>query len=83
MDDREYWDDFYEGQHAVGYPSPFAEFCESHFLDDTSLILELGSGNGRDAFYFYDRGHQVVAFDQSHAAFDLCARRSAEAVVTS
>jgi len=78
VDDHEFWDEFYEGQNAVGYPSPFAEFCESHFLDDTSLILELGSGNGRDAFFFYDRGHQVVAFDQSHSAFEHCQRRAAE-----
>ena len=78
MDDHEYWDDFYEGHNAVGYPSPFAEFCESHFLDDTSHILELGPGNGRDAFFFYDHGHQVTAVDQSQSAVEQCQKRAAE-----
>ncbi|MGI9602950.1 MAG: class I SAM-dependent methyltransferase [Acidimicrobiales bacterium] len=78
MDDHEYWDEFYGAHNAVGYPSPFAEFCESHFLDDTSHILELGPGNGRDTFYFYDHGHQVTAVDQSEAAVEQCRHRAAE-----
>ncbi len=78
MDDEQYWDEFYSGHNAVGFPSPFAEFCESHLLDDTSHILELGPGNGRDAFFFYDHGHQVTAIDQSHTAVEQCQKRASE-----
>lgn len=79
VDDQEYWDEFYRGRLAVGFPSPFAEFCRSHFLDDTSHLLELGPGNGRDAFYFYDHGHQVTGVDLSASAVDLCRARAADA----
>ena len=76
--DGDFWDEFYGAHQAVGFPSPFAEFCQSHFLDDTTHILELGPGNGRDAFFFYDHGHDVTAVDQSEQGIEQCLRRAAE-----
>ena len=35
------------------------------------IIVELGSGNGRDAIFLAHHGHQVVAIDQSTIAIDI------------
>jgi len=78
MDDSAFWDQYYGSHLAVGFPSPFAEFCIDTFLDDALHVLELGSGNGRDSFYFYDRSHTVTAVDQSMAAIELCQRHATE-----
>ncbi len=75
-DDSAYWNDYYKGRNAVGFPSPFAEFCQEHLLADAANVVELGSGNGRDSFYFYDQGHQVRAFDMSQEAVDACQQRA-------
>ena len=69
--DLNYWDNFYKNRKAVNYPSPFAEFCLKNFLIKNSIILELGSGNGRDAFYFSENKHTVFAVDQSTEVVSL------------
>lgn len=63
--DKKYWDEFYAENKAVHYPSSFAEFCVQIFLNEDSKIVELGAGNGRDAFYFAETGKNVWAVDQS------------------
>jgi len=61
----------WERKHAEGVhenlrhqPSPLAELTEHYFVD-TSNILELGCGVGRDAEFFVNCGHSVVATDSS------------------
>ena len=76
MQDTTYWNDYYGSRNAVGYPSPFAEFAQQHLLHDASNILELGSGSGRDSFYFYDNGHQITGLDQATEAIGLCNEHS-------
>ncbi len=63
--DREYWDQYYMRNGGVHYPTPFAEECARRWIPAGSRILELGSGNGRDAFFFAEHGHQVAGIDQS------------------
>jgi ubiquinone/menaquinone biosynthesis C-methylase UbiE len=63
--DKEYWNSFYKDRLAVNFPSPFAEFCIENYIPPNSYILELGSGNGRDAFYFSEKQNSVIAVDQS------------------
>lgn len=69
--DKEYWDNFYKQKKVVHFPSTFAEFCLSEFIKPKSTIVELGSGNGRDALYFAENEHYVYAIDQSHEAKNL------------
>ena len=45
-------------------PSPFAEIASVYF-NPASYILELGCGVGRDAIYFAELGHTIVATDFS------------------
>jgi SAM-dependent methyltransferase len=69
-DQRPIWDKKHSNEDhktLVGVPSPLAELCLP-YLPEHSLILELGSGVGRDAVYFADHGHKVIATDGSEAA---------------
>ncbi|NNE74030.1 MAG: class I SAM-dependent methyltransferase [Acidimicrobiales bacterium] len=75
MADTGFWNEFYEHRAAVSYPSPFAVFAREHLLHDASSILELGPGNGRDAAFFFEHGHQLVGVDQSSQAIELCRER--------
>ena len=69
--DREYWESFYKHRLAVNFPSSFAEFCLENYIPRESCILELGSGNGRDAFYFSEQQNDVIAVDQSAEVYHL------------
>jgi len=73
--DKEYWDKFYK-QHGLDKgiieASSFAHFCQDKFFKYKKLnILEIGSGNGRDAKYLAKCGHNVIAIDQSHSGVEV------------
>lgn len=63
--DKDYWDSYYAARKAIHYPSPFCEYCCNEWIRPKSHILELGCGNGRDAYYFAENGHTVIGLDQS------------------
>lgn len=65
---HDYWDEFYRNRKGVDFPTPFAEFCLKNYVHPKARILELGCGNGRDAFYFARHGIPVVGLDQSEVA---------------
>jgi tellurite methyltransferase len=77
---RQYWNGFYSKHRGVDFPSPFAEFCLNNFIEPRSRILELGSGNGRDSFYFSHNRHDVIAVDRSAAGIAQ-SRRHAEEMI--
>lgn len=66
--DIDYWNEYYSkhGQDpGISKSSSFAVFCMENFFGKKGLkIVELGSGNGRDAIYFATH-HSVIAIDQS------------------
>ena len=73
--DRKYWDSYYQ-QHGkdkgINVCSTFAKFCLDKFFKKEELnIVELGSGNGRDAIYFAHHKLNIIAIDQSTTAIDL------------
>jgi bifunctional enzyme CysN/CysC len=67
---QEYWQQFYEHTKGVFEPSSFAISVE-HQLVPNSEIVEVGCGNGRDAAFFAERGHNVLGLDISAQAIDL------------
>ena len=73
--DKIYWNNYYlNHSHDKGImmQSSFAEFCETNYFINNELnIVELGSGNGRDAIYFAHQGHKIFAIDQSTTAIDM------------
>ena len=66
--DKKYWDKYYS-KHlkdpGLNKPSSFAEFCTKNFIFKRKKIVEIGSGNGRDAHYFFRHGFDVIGLDQS------------------
>ena len=72
-----YWDKYYKKQAAPTIPSSFATYVESR-MQKNQKILEIGCGNGRDAIFFEEKGHQVTAIDRSKGAIELCKKLYAE-----
>jgi len=73
--DKKYWDTYYQ-QHGndqgISKCSSFAQFCLDNFFVGKNLnIVELGSGNGRDAIFLAHHYHNVIAIDQSTNAIDI------------
>jgi cyclopropane fatty-acyl-phospholipid synthase-like methyltransferase len=65
IDDRNYWDSFYQENGLIHNPSSFASHIENNYIKDGSTLLELGCGNGRDAIFFAESGVKVSALDLS------------------
>lgn len=65
--DIDYWDNYYSNGDLISKQSSFSEFCLD-FIPVGARILELGSGNGRDAIFFAKNGFEVHAIDQSASA---------------
>jgi tellurite methyltransferase len=73
--DVKYWDNYYK-QHGkdkqISESSSFADFCLNKFFAGKYInIVELGSGNGRDAIYFARHQINTIAIDQSTVAIDI------------
>jgi len=66
-----HWNTYYRQSSVPLTPSPYAESVLPQ-LQPGSSLLEIGSGNGRDAAFFASRGIQVTAIDRSEAAVQLC-----------
>jgi len=67
-----FWDEYYALKKGVDFPSPFAEFCLGNYIQKNSRVLELGCGNGRDAFYFSQNEISVLGLDSSSVAVTAC-----------
>lgn len=67
---KSYWDEFYKNFQRRT-PS---QFCVSVItdLEVGSPIVELGSGNGRDSFFFAEQGCPTIAMDASQTAIQKC-----------
>lgn len=68
--ERQYWDNFYANW-VINIPSQFGVFVATE-LEDRNVVVEFGSGNGRDSLYFASLGHIVVAMDISNEAIQRC-----------
>jgi len=70
---NDYWNNFYKNSdmELIHAPSSFAIFCKENYIKKQSVIVEIGSGNGRDSFYFAKLGHKVHAIDLSQEAVHL------------
>ena len=73
--DKKYWNIYYQRHgkdKGISKCSSFAQFCLDSFFTERSLnIVELGSGNGRDAIFLAHHNHNVIAIDQSTTAIDI------------
>ena len=67
--DNSYWNAYYSAHNVPSIPSPFATFMLSS-IDKSKNLVELGCGNGRDAFFFARNHVNVIALDLSKDAID-------------
>jgi hypothetical protein len=56
-----YWKDFYKTHKVPKEPTPFAQFCAKRL--PKGKLLDMGTGNGRDAYFFAKKGWNVVGYD--------------------
>ena len=65
-----YWNKFYKKHTLIIKPSNFSQFIKKEFLKKKKIknILEIGCGNGRDAFYFSKYATKIVSIDNSQQA---------------
>jgi len=64
----EYWNNYYKNKKALNLNSKFATFIKKKFANKNINILEIGTGNGRDAFYLSKIYNSIIAIDQSFSA---------------
>ena len=73
--DKRYWDIYYKNfgtNNHIIQPSSFAQFVLNNYLLEKKFnIVELGSGNGRDAIFFAHHSHNTYALDQSKSATEV------------
>jgi len=67
---EKYWESFYKTNHKHT-PSQFC-VCVLTEISSDAVIVELGSGNGRDSHYFASQGHITIAMDLSYQAIKSC-----------
>lgn len=68
INDKKYWNSFYSKKIKINTSSNFANLIKKKFLKKTFNILELGTGNGRDAFYLSKYSNSITGIDQSNSA---------------
>lgn len=69
IDNRDYWNQYYNNRICSTEPSPFAQYV-STLVEPGKTLVDLGCGNGRDALFFAGQGLQVLAIDLSGSAID-------------
>jgi len=77
--DRDYWEEIYTKKEPLSEPSNFCKFSHIWLVDffkrKNLTLLEIGSGDGRDAKYFVDNGFQVTAVEQTLAGCKILSER--------
>ena len=69
INDLKYWNFYYNKENRLVKKSNFAALIKKKLLKKRMNILEIGTGNGRDAFYF-SKHSNVLAIDQSSSAIN-------------
>lgn len=68
INDIKYWNAYYRNNKKLEAKSNFAFFIKKIFGKKKFNILEIGTGNGRDAFYLSKFFNYIIAIDQSSSA---------------
>jgi len=69
MNDLAYWNDYYNKNPPISYPSNFAKSILT-YLQHGNHLVDLGCGNGRDSLFFLENGINVFGVDSCQIAID-------------
>ncbi len=60
-----HWHDFYKPEASRDLPTEASDFAHwvGERIEPGSRVVDVGTGNGRDALWFAERGHPVTALD--------------------
>ncbi len=72
---RFYWNKFYNSDQKNIGPSNFAKFLKKKVIKKNDNILDVATGNGRDAFYFCKYANFVFGIDNSKIAIKFNKRK--------
>jgi SAM-dependent methyltransferase len=76
MHDQIYWANFYAHNHFED-GSTFFNFVDAR-PETPARIIDIGCGDGRDAFAFASSGRRVLGLDRSHVAVQYANRHAAD-----
>jgi len=65
QDIKKYWNYYYKLKRNINKPSNFSYFIKKNYLNKKEMLLDIGTGDGRDAFYFNKNVKCVYGIDQS------------------
>ena len=65
---KEYWNKYYNSHAINDKPSNFAIFVSKRFVKKDTILLDVGSGDGRDAFHHGKKAKSVLGIDLSDKA---------------
>jgi bifunctional enzyme CysN/CysC len=83
---KDYWDDKWQkNAHDQSQANPFAvkvlNYIKNNHKENSINLLDLGSGNGRDALFFANNGAKVHAIDISEQALSAL-REKNQSIIT-
>lgn len=70
-----FWEETYSEDFVPETPSAFAEFVFENFRN-SEWVIEFGCGNGRDSFWFSQKGLRVYGSDKSKIAIEKCIEKA-------
>ena len=70
---QKFWNKFYLVKKEIKIPKPssFGIFFNKKFVKKNNKVLEIGCGNGRDAFLFSKKAKKIIALDKSKNAIKI------------
>ena len=74
MKNKYYWNKYYQKTGSINAkPSNFSKFCYNKYIKRTKKksVLDVGCGDGRDAFFFFNQGLKVAGIDKSVAVIKI------------
>ena len=65
---KKYWNSYYKKKKNNQYPSNFSYFISKKYLNKNNILMDVGTGDGRDAFHFTHKVKFIYGIDQSNVA---------------
>jgi len=65
---KKYWNSYYKKKKNNQKPSNFSYFISKKYLNKHNILLDIGTGDGRDAFHFTKKVKFIYGIDISNVA---------------